>query len=152
MLDLLLTNKILYLVDLVEYIYIYNLYNVVIYNHTSKNRVKPGVITPYLITIGNPPGEVVVIDTSGGGSQGDSVALGGHSCQTNPTFEFGVFHGFFIIPKRSQSQNCQGGVFLFFFQRRWDCSTALKESESQSERDVPNGWIQIDDIKPTVDC
>ena len=84
-----------------------------------------------------------------GGSQGDSAALRGHSL-TNPTIEFGVFHGIFIIPKRSQSQNCQGDVFCFCFKKRWDAQQP-KESGSQSERDVPNGWIQIDDIRPTVD-
>lgn len=40
---------------------------------------------------------------------------------------------------------------LFFFKKNGMLNSP-KESESQSERDVPNGWIQIDDIRPTVDC
>ena len=39
---------------------------------------------------------------------------------------------------------------LFFFKKN-GMLNSRKESESQSERDVPNGRLQIDDIKPTVD-
>ena len=107
-----------------------SLVNTHVYNHTS-NRIKPGVnFPPYPITIGNQlplleGGEVVTSIPSGGGSlPGDfSKHLEATLQRTQP---LSLESRIFIIPKRSQSQNCQGGVFCWFFSKKMGCSTHQK--------------------------